>query len=248
MRKHNAVEEVRTMIPNEVFYAEYDNILLGTRSAGSTLLMSRQSGCKITDEVLKYAFAYYLRLSPSEVRDSLTHELLKKFKLTPLVKRIPCPEELDERVDVAYVAHHLYPETRDISAVDLVRKVYFEVVAGKRDKFPKMFFDSASGWERSRICFMAMIGEYKTFSDVGEMYAFFANEKEAKDLLCEYRLSAPLRDMYGSPIEYLHESLPKSLKNDYHYAMHTDPDFEREDYQEYWDALPPIGVPVPEEV
>jgi hypothetical protein len=234
-------EAIQTRIPIEIFYREYDNILLGTRSAGSTLLMSKKQGSKITDEVLKYVFDYYLGMAPHEVRDFLTPDLLKSMKIAPFTKRIPCPEELDEHRDVLYIAYHLYPETKNIGVADLVRKVYFEVVNGKRDKFPRLFFDAAGGWARAKICLMAMIGEYLVFTGVDEMYAFFADEKRARDFLAKKRLSMPLKDMFTTPLEYLHESLPAHQRSDYFYAMYTDPDFDPEDYQEYWDRLPAPG-------
>jgi hypothetical protein len=244
LKKQQYTDNILTGISIETFCREYDDILLGNKNSGSTLLMSRRHGNKVTDDILRYVFEYYLGMTHTDVRDRLTLDILKSLKLMPFVKRIPCPEELDENKDLFYIAYRLYPETRTANAADLVKKVYFEVVDGKRDKYPRLFFDSAGGWARAKICLLAMIGEYLPFSDIGELYAFFADERKAVETLGKRKLLTPLRDMFETPLEYLHESLPERQKSEYRYAMHTDPNFEPEDWQEYWDDVPIPGKAV----
>jgi hypothetical protein len=212
LKKQQYTDNILTGISIETFRREYDEILLGNKNSGSTLLMSRHRGNKVTDDILRYVFEYYLGMTHTDVRDRLTLDVLKSLKLMPFVKRVPCPEELDENKDLFYIAFRLYPETRTANAADLVKKVYFEVAEGKRDKYPRLFFDSAGGWARAKICLLAMIGEYLPLSDIGELYAFFADGRKAAETLEKRKLMTPLRDMFDTPLEYLHESLPEKTE------------------------------------
>jgi hypothetical protein len=226
------------MVPIEMYYKEYDDILIGAKDSASSVMMSKQQRSKITDDIIRYAFEYYLEWTPEDAAANINLSVIKEMRLTSFLKRIPCPGELDERKDIIYVTNHLYPQTNKFTQGDLVVLVYKEVLHGKRDKFPKLFFDGFDGQNRARICLLTLVREYLTtdFSDIGEMYAYFADETKSRPKLLEYRLRVPLRDIYKSPIDYLHDALPENLKSEYHYMKHTDPEFDKYDWPEFWNS------------
>lgn len=199
---------------------EYDDVLLGRRQNYSAYFTSKKNGDIFVRMALKYCFEYYLHWTPTQVRDCLTLEIAKRMKIVRLIKRVPCPLELDAMNELYYVAWFLYPETRNISEKELILKAYSDILEGRIAKYPKDYFDGGQGYMRSRVLFLHMIRSYKNFSNLDEMYAFFANDKKAKHLLAKYRLSAPLRDLYASPLEYLHEALPPVQKSEELYQKH----------------------------
>ena len=66
-----------------------------------------------------------------------------------------------------------------------------------------------------------MIKRYMTFDSLESMYAFFANEREARSILNRYRLSVPLRELYDTPLDYLHDSLSGAQKSSELYQKYS---------------------------
>lgn len=64
--------------------------------------------------------AYRPEWTPEDLRDRLTPELATGMGLWPLIKRLPCPDELNPKKDLCFIAWALYPKTRNIEEIDLV--------------------------------------------------------------------------------------------------------------------------------
>jgi hypothetical protein len=207
----DALYSIGASFDSSMILSQYDEILAGRRKVCSSVVMSKNNGNKYTNEILRYVFEDYLGMSPREVRDKLTPEIIELLKLKPfIINRIPCPAELDAMRELQYIGWHLYPYTRNVGSENLTVKVYMEILAKKRKKYPKYFFDDIAGEGRARILFKIMLNEYimpNGVSCVEELYQLFADAKKATELLSKYALKAPLQNIYISPLEYLHEAL-----------------------------------------
>ena len=208
MVQPDLIATVRPTVDSWYYLAEYNDILMGKRRSYSSSLMSRDQGAYLCSELLRNIFKSYLKWSPQDIRDKLTPEVVKKMKLGPLIKRIPCPPELDRDKELYYVAWHLYPETRNVSTPELVVKLYGDIMSGKVKKFPSGYFDGNEGFLRARILFLTMVNEYlPPFQSMDALYAFFASA-EGRQCINNYKLVIPLRELYGTSLAYLHDALP----------------------------------------
>ena len=198
--------EVPFIAPDDILH-QYDEMLLGNRTSCSVLISAKENGNKYTDAILRYCFDKYLGWGARDVVNRLTKEIVSQFKLTSFIsKRIDCPPELEEW-EFQYVGWYLFPETHSLTSDELTVKVYMEILEKKRKRFPKYFFDETDGEHRALVCFKVMSNEFIQPESIEKLYYTFANEKKAKSLLNKYKLSVPSRSIFGSPIDYLHETL-----------------------------------------
>lgn len=190
----------------ELFF-QYDDMLLGNRINCSFSITGLEQGNRYTDAMLNYCFEYYLNWSKTDLLQKLNKSYADRLLLWQFItKRIPCPGELDD-TDLQYVAWHLHPRLRKISDEDLVIKVYMEVLTGKRDRFPKYFFDDTEGEKRAMICFRVMVNEYIQPECAEDLYKLFSCPEKSMAMLREYRLDVPAVTLFDSPYEYLSEVL-----------------------------------------
>lgn len=200
---------------------EYDEMMMGHRKTYSSSLMAKERGPVLCAQVVRYAFEHYLHWSPTDARDRLSQEIIDTMKLAPLINRLPCPPELNRKTDLYFVAWHLYPETRTVSDYELIVKLYKDIIEDRVAKFPRSYFDGNAGYQRARLLFMIMLKEYTVgFESVEAMYAYFASEA-GRNCINQYKLVVPLRELYGSPLAYLHDALPNHLKDEDLYEKYS---------------------------
>lgn len=212
---------VKPNVDPSYYLKEYDDVLMGRRKTYSSALMAKEQGSRTCEELLRAIFELYLHWTPEEVRDKLTPDVVKTLKIHPLITRLPCPPELNPKTDLYYVAWYLYPETRNASDADLILKLYTDLMDGAIKKFPGGYFDGNDGYLRARILFMTMVREYMPpFQNIESMYAYFASP-DGKRCLSKYKLIIPLRELYGSPLAYLHDALPWSQKDEDLYEKYS---------------------------
>lgn len=201
------------------YLKEYDEILLGKRKTYSASCMNKALGPKISAELLRYIFKYYLRWRPEQVRDCLTPEVVKTMRLEALINRIPSPPEVKRSTELYFVAWYIYPETVNVSKSELIIKVYMDVINGTISKFPKGYFDGNDGYLRARLLLLIMIREFLTFDSLESLYAFFAGENGRK-AIAQYKLTVPLRELYTHPLDYLHDALSEDQKSEELYTKY----------------------------
>lgn len=196
------------------YLREYDDVLMGRRKTFSSALMNKDQGAYMCAELLRNIFDLYMHWSHEDVRDRLTPDVVKTMKIGPLVKRIPCPPEIDSAKELYYVAWYLYPETRNVEEPELIIKLYTDILKGKVKKFPGGYFDGNDGYLRSHILFLTMVREYlPPFDSIESLYRYFASP-EGKACINRYKLTIPLRELYGTALAFLHDSLPWSQKDE----------------------------------
>jgi len=205
---------VKPGVDPSYYLKEYDDVLMGRRKTFSSALMAKEQGPHMCAELLRNIFSIYLHWSPVDVREKLTPEAVRRLKISPLIKRIPCPPEVDASKELYYVAWYLYPETRNIEEPELIIKLYTDILENKVKKFPGGYFDGNDGYLRAHILFLTMVREYlPPFESLDALYHFFASP-EGKNCIIRYKLVVPLRELYGSALAFLHDSLPWSQKDE----------------------------------
>lgn len=201
--------------------AEYEDTLIGKRKSISPFYFSygETGNMKLALQVMKYAFETYLQWSPQDLQACLTYEVLERLHLKSLLRYVVFPPELDVSQDLFYIAWLLYPETLHFDQKDLILRVYQKLLEGRQQKFPKEFFTGSDGLTRSQVCLRYMIEQYLTFSSIKDMYAFFAAEACHK-VLRKYKLLVVCRDLYDTPVDYLHASLARGQQDEFWYRYY----------------------------
>lgn len=201
--------------------AEYEDTLVGKRKAISTFYFSygENGNMKLALQIMKYAFETYLKWEPQVLRDYLTSEVLERIKLKSLLRYIVFPPELNAKEDLFYIAWLIYPETIHYGKKDLALRVYKKLLDKEIQKFPKEFFTGSDGVTRTQICLRYMIEQYLHITSVKELYEFFSTDECIKTLR-KYKLLTICRDLYDTPVEYLHSSLSKEQKDIFWYRYY----------------------------
>ena len=197
------------------YVQEYNNIMLDKQKRFTNHSALNQD---VVLEIMRYAFDYYLNWDPYDVRDNLNAEILDKLKLTRFMKYVEFPYELEKTRDFFYIAHLCYPNVIKYSIRDAVLRVYRKVLSGEEKGFFKNFFSDEFAEARAEICLQEMISKTMSFKSVRDMYKQFS-EPEILKKLNNAMLLRPCQQLFITPLDYLHESLPDKWKNDfwYHY-------------------------------
>ena len=202
----------------QVLLYEYEQVLLGNKSGFAPYYF--KYGTDMPQNyalyIIKFAVEKYLRWDPYDMKNHFNKEISEQMKLEPLMKYIDYPPELNKETDYYYLAALLYPHVIKIDIKELVLKTYKDVLSGQLCKFPKEYLSGTQGMMRASICFQYMLNQHYTFNSIRDIYKFFSEPSGARTLK-QYRLNNICNEIYEHPIDYLHESLPRSQQDDYWY-------------------------------
>lgn len=201
--------------------AEYEDTLLGKRKAVSSYYFSygKTGNMKLALQIMKHAFETYLNWSPLDLRDYITMEVLERVKVRSLLKYIEFPPELNPKEDLFYIAWLIYPETVHFNSKELTLRVYKSLLDKTIQKFPKEFFTGTDGYSRAQICLRYIIEQYLNPSTIKELYEFFST-LECQKFLRKHKLLVICRDLFDTPVHYLHISLSKKQQDDFWYRYY----------------------------
>lgn len=209
-------------------YRLYDLVMIGQKeTCGKELFESTMNGKKEynpTDEaralkIIRYAFEYYLGWTPEQVRVNIDADILKRLKVDSMVRqRIKFPVELEPMENLQYLVHKLYPDRFYYDEKRSIEDYYDRILNGETARFKKGFFAQGdnSGRKRAEICFRRMLQMIGPFTDVHQLYDLFSSTK-GNQTLAKFKLSAAARDLYGFPIDFLHDALPASERDELYY-------------------------------
>jgi len=200
---------------------EYDDTLIGKRKALTSFYFSYEKvgNMKLALDVMKYAFETYLKWTPYEIRDYLTLDVMDRLNVKCLLRYIDFPPELNPRVDLFFIAWKIYPQTIHYTKTHLVQRVYYNLLEKKLYKFPKEFFTGVTGVVRAQICLRYMIEEFIPFTTIENMYIFFGSP-DGFSTLRKYRLISVCRDLFDTPVAFLHASLPREQRMEFLYRFY----------------------------
>ena len=193
---------------------EFEEIQIGRRQNFSALAFEGADSAPLCAKILRRIFRDYYNWTPVQILECLTAAEVQNRGFKALVDKLPCPPEIDRDTDMRFVAWYLYPSTRTVSNVDLVRYVYDRLLSREIVKFPKCYFDGAIGQERAIILFQIMMEKclMGKFRNLEEAFEFFSSSA-AKDFIDEHYLITPLKELYLSPLDYFYDSLGATQKD-----------------------------------
>lgn len=200
----------------DAFLKEYDDMLLGKRKSFSAALLDRENEATVCAGLLRRIFKHYLHWTPTQIRDCLTLEIAERMCLMPFIRRLNCPPELDNQKDLFFVAWELYPETKNVSEPDLIRRVYQNLLDGTIQRFPKGYFDGYKGMLRAHLIFKTVFNEYLvsnySITSLEDAYDLFTSP-DILSIIEKYKLTTLVRSKFEIPLNLLHSALGKEADN-----------------------------------
>ncbi|MCD8083849.1 MAG: hypothetical protein LUE86_10165 [Clostridiales bacterium] len=203
---------------------EYTLILTGELSSFSSIYFGSKSVDNVgfAKFVFRKAIEVFLHWTPEEAQVKLNEDIITRMKLDRVMNYLNLPPDIERNHNWGQVVAYLYPEILHLHETEMVVDTYEAVLAGQENgglyKFPKHYFDGQTGRKRGHICLRYLIEHNCVFENIRDMYKFFASEAGVR-LINEKGLKLVLRDVFHSPVLYLHESLPEDMKDEfwYHY-------------------------------
>lgn len=220
---------------------EYLKVLTGESAGFSSYILGKKSPTSARNArvICRLAFEIFLRWTPDDVANRLTYDIIKELKLENVITYLGLPDDYFNSGDYTQLAAEIYPGQLSISERTLVINTYKMVLRGKENggmyRFPKKYFDGNIGLKRAYICFQYLLSNYTFFHSTKEKYEFFATPA-GTHLINEKGLKLVLRDIFTSPVRYLHESLPEEEKDEYWYHYYNFLYYynkERKSYEQY---------------
>jgi|GEM_PF-1560572 len=197
---------------------EYESVLLNQKINISKYFFNWNSYTneQLALDVIRYSLKTYLGWKPQEIESNITLSLLQSLKLTEILTYINFPVELDNTLQIKYLAHLLYPEQNKYDTRNLILQTYKDILERRLKRFPKSFLSRTDGILKSCTCFLYMLEQIPDFSTIEELYQHFAGSKGITTLR-KYHLMSVCTAFYESPLEFLHTSLPDRQKSNYFY-------------------------------
>ena len=192
---------------------EYDNICIGKYSHfGKYFKQSEAANQKNALTVMRYAFDHYLpEWTPDDLCNNLNKDILNQLHLGTLMNYIKYPVDYDKEKDYFYLVSLLYPERR-ISVVDQTLHTYENILNSKDARYPRDYFVGADGMERAFICLQYVIAKHVSFHSINDLYYFIYSD-DGQEFLKKYKLSNVCRQLFPTPVDYLHYTLPKDYQS-----------------------------------
>lgn len=201
---------------------EYTKVLTGESIGYSSSILGKKSSNNQRNAqiILKEAFRIFLRWEPEDVANRLTKEILEDLKLMDVLPFLGLPDDYFNSGDYTLLAAVLYPGQLAVGDTTLTINTYKMVLLGRDNggmyRFPKKYFDGNIGLHRAHVCMRYLLSNYTVFHSTQEMYEFFASPAGSQ-LINTHGLKLVLRDVFHSPVRFLHDSLYDEEKDDYWY-------------------------------
>ena len=218
---------------NKNLIAEYEKCLLQSPNHRSLSVLHKSYFSKNTIAAVqnvialaKYCFQNIMHWTPQETKQFASCALLKKFRLTPLIKKyIVFPPELSAQDRLPYFLSLCYPKECQFNHKEQIISFYQKTLCYANEhneniRFPKDFWVGDIGLIHSCLCLQYMINCYITVSSIQELYGLFADTERIVPILKKYGLYKCCMMLYNSPLEYLHSSLINAQRNDFLYAFY----------------------------
>ena len=217
------------MIRNRLLY-EYEQILLGNMKKFSDVLFPKDLPGECEKNALKvYRFAIetFHNWDFDVAKSKLKRAFVKKMKLDTVNKYISYPIELDATRDYDYVLSLLYPRRYSISSEELTERYYARILE-ENGRFQKGYFSDGKGREKACVCLRYILNCHPVGTSISSLYMFFSSSRGkannnlngGRNYLRQYKLDHVCYDLYKNKLDFLHDALPASQKNDFLYHMY----------------------------
>lgn len=136
------------------------------------------------------------------------------MRLDQMIKYIAFPSDVTKD-DTEYILYLLYPKYVDYDVKRYTLRIYKKVM-NNECRYPKDYMYGYLGMLRAKICLQYAINQNCLFKSADDLYSFFAS-KECIKYLKANKLYQLYISFYSSPLEYMHDSMPSTIKNDFLY-------------------------------
>lgn len=193
---------------------EYEELLIGNRQkiSKSYFIFDKKGNERVALSVIKYAIETLLGWDKQTAVRLFNKNYITFMKLDQMVKYIAFPSDVTAD-DTEYIMYLLYPNCIDYNVKKYAIRVY-EKVINNECRYPKDYMYGYLGMLRAKICFQYALNKYCVFKSVDDMYKFFAS-KDCIKFLKEKKLHQLYISFYSNPLEYMHDSLPSAIKNEF---------------------------------
>lgn len=165
---------------------------------------------KIT-EIIRYLLLDKLNItSYEEAQRVMRGDFMHKYKLEQICELMPVAEMLpDECYHLAWI---VFPESK-MTNDELTLKVYKDILAGRRAKFPSKYFVKAIDPEhKASLCFKYLCEEVLHLKSDTEILKIFGRSSGIK-VLTQYKLKIVLNTVYPSLSHLLVGTYPNIFAN-----------------------------------
>ena len=193
---------------------EYEEVLIGNRKQISKgyFIFDKKGNERVALAVIRYAIENLLGWNIEEAASFFNTNYIELMKLGQMVRYIDFPSDVTQE-DTEYILYLLYPKHIEYELQRYTLRIYDEVMAGKR-RYPKDYMYGYLGLVRAKICLQHVIQKTKLFLSQDAIYSFFASP-ECLRYLKDNKLYQLYCSFYATPLEYLHDSMPSSVKNEF---------------------------------
>ena len=193
---------------------EYEEILIGNRKKISSnyFLFDKKGNERVALSVIRYAIENLLGWDVQNAIKLFNSNYISFMKLDQMVKYIVFPSDVTKD-DTEYILYLLYPKYVDYDIKRYTLRIY-EKVMNNEGRYPKDYMYGYLGMLRAKICLQYAINQNLLFKSADDLYNFFAS-KECIKYLKQNKLYQLYVSFYSTPLEYMHDSMPSSVKNEF---------------------------------
>ena len=194
---------------------DYEEVLIGNKGEISKdfFAFDRKGNQRVALSVFKYAIEKLLKWDAKRATELFNESFMHLMKLDQMANYIIYPSDVSPK-DTEYILHLLYPKEVQYELKKYTIRIYKEVMAGKR-RYPKDYMFGYLGLLRAKICLQySLVQTSQLFKTTDELYKFFASPECIK-YLKKNRLLQLCDSFYNSPLEYMYDSVPTDLRNEF---------------------------------
>lgn len=161
--------------------------------------------------VVRYAVQCLLRWSPQDAAEHLTPEIIQMLRFDEVAKYVIYPPDLSKSDDRAsgyrWLLHRAFPSEVGYDIKFHALSIYDQVRTGKLNQFPRYLFRGPDSKKKLAIMLCDYISRNIPAYDMEDLYRRFSNPIEGARILKKASLYYAYKEMFESPILYLHFSL-----------------------------------------
>lgn len=193
---------------------EYEELLIGRRNDFSIkyFIFDKKGNERVALSVIRYAIEYLLGWDVETASELFNPYYVTFMRLDKILDYIDFPSDV-EKDDTDYILYLLYPRQIDYDVKKYTLRVYKKVLNNEM-RFPKDYMYGYLGMLRAKICLQYSISQNLLFKSADDLYSFFASRSCIK-YLKDNKLLQLYTSFYETPLEYMHDSMPRSIKNEF---------------------------------
>lgn len=167
--------------------------------------------------VIRYIIGHILGWTPSDAFYHLTHDIVKATHMDIFIKHLQFPKGLVSD-ELQYLAHYVYP--KEYAAKEEIREIYKKIRQGEMRRFPKYYFEGNLGQRNARTVLIEFVNQFLYVRDTEDLYAKFADNAYISRKMNEAKIFHLYSNHFFSPLQFLHESLTVSERDDFLYGYY----------------------------